>query len=74
MKSIVSETEAIYQNRTLKTFSTFEEMENDQLAYYASLPPVKILQNLRELNLAVFGYKNEANFTMPDKKIKFDTE
>lgn len=74
LNSIVSEPETIYQKRILKTFSTFVEMENDQLAYYASLQPEKLLQNLRELNLAVFGYKNEANFTMPDKKIKFDTE
>jgi CRISPR-associated endonuclease Csn1 len=71
-QNTLSEPETLYQKRTLKMFNSFDEMENEQLAYYASLSPEALLKNLKHLNLGVFGYKDETQFALPDRKIKFD--
>lgn len=73
-QSIMSEPETSYKREkwTLKSFDSFEEMENNQLAYYASLNQEELLLNLRQLSLAAFGFKNEGLLQKPDRKIKFD--
>ena len=37
--NILSEPEALYEKKSIQRFSSFEEMENDQLKYMASLSP-----------------------------------
>lgn len=62
----------ILKSRKIKSFSTFEEMENDQLTYYAGLPPEELLKNHKVLSMAAFGFKTESELTKPDRKVKFD--
>jgi hypothetical protein len=58
--------------KIVKKFDSFEEMENDQLAYFASLSPQDLLKNHKQLSMAAFGIKNENKLSAYDKKIKFD--
>jgi len=58
--NIISEPEDSFQKSTIRSFSSFEDMENDQLSYFASLSPVQLLQNLKQLVLRSFGIKDEA--------------
>lgn len=63
---IVKEPDTVYETAGLKKFFSFDEMENDQLKYFASLEPIALLQNLKQMVLAVFGYKTEPSInTMP---------
>ena len=71
-QNTLSEPETLYQKRELIMFNSFDEMENEQLAYYATLSPEVLFKNLKHLNLGVFGYKDETHFAPPDRKIKFD--
>ncbi|HQV44120.1 MAG: hypothetical protein KBB58_06710 [Ferruginibacter sp.] len=70
----VSEPEVSYTKRnwTLKSFNSFEAMEDDQLAYYAAMPPIERLKALKELTLNAFGFKHESEMNAPDRKLKFD--
>lgn len=72
VKNLASEPEVPYKKWTLKKFDTFEEMENNQLSYFASLTPEELLKNHKHLSMAAFGIKNEQNLNKPDRKIKFD--
>ena len=58
--NIVSEPEAVYEKKTIQQFSSFEERDNDRLKYYASLSPEELLKNLKQMVLASFGIKEEA--------------
>jgi CRISPR subtype II RNA-guided endonuclease Cas9/Csn1 len=69
---IISEPEVAYQKRTLKKFDSFEDMENDQLEYFASLTPQELLKNHKQLSMAAFGFKDDPETKKPDRKIKFD--
>ncbi|MGB2995734.1 MAG: hypothetical protein WBB53_06695, partial [Ferruginibacter sp.] len=70
----VSEPEVSYTKRNwkLKSFNSFEAMEQDQLAYYAAMPPIERLKALKELTLNAFGFKHESEMNAPDRKLKFD--
>ncbi|CAN5450085.1 type II CRISPR RNA-guided endonuclease Cas9 [soil metagenome] len=59
-KSEVKEPETMYAKKEIKQFNSFEDMENDQLTYFASLSPEALLQNLKQLALAAFGYRDDA--------------
>ncbi|MBS1622211.1 MAG: type II CRISPR RNA-guided endonuclease Cas9 [Bacteroidetes bacterium] len=73
-ENILSEPEAEYETKkwTLKKFDSFEEMENDQLAYYASLTHEELLKNHKQLSMAAFGIKDESILNNQERKIKFD--
>jgi CRISPR-associated endonuclease Csn1 len=68
----IAEPQTLYQP-TLKKFNSFDEMEQDQLTYYASLTPEELLRSLKRLSMAAYGIKNEEDLPIPDRKIKFDT-
>lgn len=70
----ISEPEVAYQkkNWTLKSFDSFESMEQDQLAHYASLSPIERLRALKELALNAFGFKQESDMNVTERKIKFE--
>jgi len=72
--NILSEPEVAYGSRTINTQTSFEEMENDQLKYFASLPPEELLKNHKQMSLAAFGLKGDSNTINPDRKIKFNKE
>ena len=58
--SIVSEPDTIYNKKPINTSTSFEDMENDQLTYFASLTPEVLLKNLRNLLKLSFGIKDES--------------
>ncbi len=72
--NIVSEPEVNYlkKNWTLKSFNSFESMEQDQLEYYASLSPIERLRALKELALNAFGFSLESDLNASERKIKFE--
>ncbi|HWC53265.1 MAG TPA: HNH endonuclease domain-containing protein, partial [Chitinophagaceae bacterium] len=70
--SMLSEPDSVYGKRALKKFESFEDMENDQLAFFATLTPEELLRNHKRLSLAAFGFKNEGLLQKPDRTIKFD--
>lgn len=55
-------------------FSSFEEMEDHQLNYNASLLPEERLQNHKTLSMAAFGLKNDSQLGSTERKIKFNKE
>jgi len=69
----VSEPNSVYEKKkwTLKIFNSFEEVENDQLTYFASLTPEELLNNLKKLTKSAFGISDEQSLNNPDRKIKF---
>jgi len=69
--TILRETDVSYGKRTIKKFDSFEAMEDEQLAYYASLSPEELLRNHKLLSMAAFGIKDEKSIDQPDRKIKF---
>ena len=46
--------------KSIRSFSSFDDMENEQLKYFASLSPQQRLQNLKQLVLRSFGIKDES--------------
>jgi CRISPR-associated endonuclease Csn1 len=73
-QNILSEPEAPYKSKSLSSFTSFEDMENDQLNYFASLQPEQLLQNLRQMVLAAFGFKEEPSLNSLPRTINFNTE
>ncbi len=61
-------------NKTITFFTSFDEMENDQLKYFASLSPEELLQNHKALSLAAFGLKKDPGAEKLIRKIKFKKE
>ena len=55
----------------ITVFNSFESMETDQLAYFASLQPEELLQNHKTLSLAAFGLEKDPGSDKLDRKIKF---
>ena len=54
------------QKKSITVFTSFEAMENDRLLYFASLQPEMLLQNLKQMVLANFGFKEEPSIgSMP---------
>lgn len=47
------------KKNTLRSYTSFDDMENEQLKYFASLTPEQSLKNLKQLVLASFGIKDE---------------
>jgi CRISPR-associated endonuclease Csn1 len=72
--NVLSEPEAPYQTGSLKFFSGFDEMENDQLKYFASLQPKDLLQNLKQMVLAAFGFRAETPVSSLPRTIYFNDE
>ncbi|HQE11793.1 MAG TPA: HNH endonuclease domain-containing protein [Flavipsychrobacter sp.] len=71
--NIISEPRAVYQKKwSLKSFNSFDTMEQDQLSYYASLSPIERLQVLKELTLKAFGFRQESDMNVIERKIKFE--
>lgn len=58
-------------NKHVTFFTSFDEMENDQLKYFASLQPEELLKNHKELSLAAFGLKKDPGAKALVRKIKF---
>lgn len=71
-ENIFNEPETLYEKTGLRKFDSFDEMENDQLKYFASLSPEQLLQNHRKMQITVFG--NNENSGTPDRTIKFDRD
>jgi len=64
-------------NQTKKTitfFTSFEEMENDQLKYFASLSPEELLRNNKKISMGAFGIKEDKDTNKIDRKIKYKKE
>jgi hypothetical protein len=72
--NVLSEPEAPYQTGSLKFFSGFDEMENDQLKYFASLQPKDLLQNLKQMVLAAFGFRADPPVSSLPRTIYFNDE
>ncbi len=45
---------------SIRSFTSFDDMENELLEYFASLTPQQLLQNLKQLVLHSFGIKDES--------------
>jgi len=73
-KSLVSELEVIYETRKwgLKKFDSFDDMENEQLRYFASLSPTELFRNLKKLTLAAFGIADESKLKHPKRIVKYE--
>ncbi len=72
-KSVISEPDAFYGKKQIKFFNSFDEMESNQLEFFASQTPEQLLQNHKSLSMAAFGLKQEPDI---DSKriIKFKKE
>lgn len=73
-QNTLSEPEDLYKSKSLSSFSSFEDMENDQLSYFASLQPQQLLQNLKQMVLAAFGFKEEPSLNSLPHTINFNSE
>lgn len=71
---ILSKLELHAKPKSVTKFDSFEEMENDQLSYFASLQPAELLQNLRQMLLATFGFREEPSFGSQPRIIQFNKE
>ncbi len=65
---------ASYAKKRITFFSSFEEMENDQLQYYASLSPEELLKNHKTLSMAAFGLRQDPGAENLQRIIKFKKE
>jgi len=70
----LNEPAASYSKKRITFFLSFEEMENYQLAYYASLLPEELLQNHKLLSMAAYGLDKEPDAINMQRKIKFNKE
>jgi CRISPR-associated endonuclease Csn1 len=70
--SILQEPQEPYYYRKISSFETFEEMEGDQLKYFASLTPKQLLINLKNLNDKAFGFKESEHNSLIKRQIKFE--
>ncbi|MDZ4792978.1 MAG: hypothetical protein SGI83_01745, partial [Bacteroidota bacterium] len=73
-KNTVAEPAAIYGKNKIKFFNSFDEMENDQLNYFASLGPAQLLLNLKQLVLTSFGYQADIPVSKLPRIIYFNDE
>ncbi len=69
----LNEPEATYK-KTITAFNSFDEMEEAQLKYFASLSPEELLRNNKKMSLAAYGLNSKSKATQPDRKIKFKKE
>lgn len=60
--------------KNIQLYNSFEEMENKQLLYFASLEPEIILQHLKSLILIVYGYKEDPLLKNMQRIIHFNEE
>jgi hypothetical protein len=58
----VEEPSLNYIKNDIQSFNSFEDMENEQLKYFASLTPTQLLINLKQLVIRSFGIKDESVF------------
>lgn len=56
----------------IRSFETIEDMENDQLSYFASLNPIQLLMNLKQLNDKAFGFNEKMQDKKAAKQIRFE--
>jgi hypothetical protein len=61
-------------NKHITFFTSFDEMETDQLKYFASLQPEELLKNHKALSLAAFGLKKDPGADKLNRVIKFNKE
>jgi hypothetical protein len=73
-QNILSEPETPYKSKSVSSFTSFEDMENDQLKYLASLNPEQLFKNLKQMVLAAFGFKEEPPLNSMPRTINFNTE
>ena len=72
-KDIVNEPAIVYGKRSINTSTSFDEMENDQLRYFASLTPEQLLMEHKKLSIVAYGIKNNHNkSSKPDRIIKYN--
>ena len=72
VKLTVKQLTVIAPQRTLKSFNSLEELEENQLKYFAPLSPVDLLKNLKVLNFKSFGFNYENEFKKEKQIIKFE--
>lgn len=59
---------------TVQAYSSHEDMENQQLTYWASLNPEERLRQLKMLIMASYSIKSEPQFTELSKSINFQRD
>lgn len=62
-----------YEQRkwALKSFESFDDMEEEQLKYFATLSHEELLLSLKRLSLAAYGFSDEATLQHVERKILF---
>lgn len=58
----------------VKSFESFDDMEDEQLKYFASLSHEELLLSLKRLSLAAYGLSEEIMLQSVERKIYFDTD
>ena len=48
------------EDKTVTSFTSFEDMENAKLKYFASLEPEELLRNLKQLVLVAYGFTDDS--------------
>jgi hypothetical protein len=61
----------MHQKNKITFLNSFEEMEEDQLKYFASLSSEELLKNHKKMSMAAFGLKKEPDIKKRDRRIKF---
>ncbi len=73
-ENTVNEPEATYNPKSVSGFRSFDEMEDDQLTYFASLSPEELLRNHKKMSSAAYGLKDDPNANPPERIIKFNKD
>lgn len=60
--------------RTIKAYSSHEDMENQQVTYWASLKPAETMRQLKKLIVASYDIKSEPQFSELTKSINFERD
>ena len=72
--NFLSEPETLYEKKTIQRFSSFEEMEEDQLKYMAALSPQERMQQLNELIKMSYGIPKNTAPKKHQYTIKFNKD
>ncbi len=55
----------------LKSFESFDDMEEEQLKYFATISHEELLLSLKRLSLAAYRFSDEATLQHVERKILF---
>ena len=57
--------------KEIKQYNCFEELETDELSYYAKLEPIELLKNLKKIVLTSYGIRVHPPFSAFINQIQF---